>query len=583
MSPDETTIRRPTVLSRLLFFIHRLPASDRLIFHTLLALATASGLLLIVVWSTEQAAPIPAHDGTLREGMIGTVRFINPILANTRVDQDLSALVYQGVLRVDTTGELVYDLARSIEINDDGTEYLIHLRQDAQFHDGRPVTARDVVFTYQLAQEPDLVSPHRGNWSNITIEQVDTFSVSLVLNEPYFPFQENLTLGILPAHIWEEIPIPEAAFSTRNTNPIGSGPYSVTQVERDGEGSIKAVTLDAHDNSSKPIRTIIVTLYPDQDALHAALVADEIDSTAAFSQVDLTGFDLQQYTIHETPLPRVVALLFNQNRSPILRDSNVREALELALDRTHILDQIKSETGIPTAKPIPSGYSMLELSATSSPHTPTSTASTTATITQLQAGDWEQTDDGVWVQETTEGTIPLSLTIRTLDHPTFSAVASAVAQAWETIGIEVMVEEYGQRDLADGIIRTRDFEILLFGMDVTRSVDLYPFWHSSQQTDPGQNIAQYANIAVDSYLQTLRTSHDETERYRAQTEFLQTIEEERPAIFLYTPTTRILARNDIALSIPTRIQNTANRWSGIHDWHTTTENIWPWLHTYINY
>lgn len=519
----------------------------------------------------------------MREGMIGTVRFINPILANTRVDQDLSALVYQGILRVDTTGELIYDLARSIEMSDDGTEYLIHLRQDAQFHDGRPVTARDVIFTYQLAQEPDLVSPHRGNWSNITIEQIDTFSVRLTLNEPYYHFQENLTLGILPAHIWEKIPITETAFSTRNTNPIGSGPYSVAHVERDGEGSIKAVTLDAHDSSTNPIRTIIAKLYPDQDTLHAALAADEIDSTAAFSQADLTGFDLQQYTIHKIPLPRVVALLFNQNRSPILRDSNVREALELAIDRTHILDEIKTDVGIPTAGPIPSEYSMLELSATSSPHTPTSTASTTVAIAQLQAGGWEQTDDGVWVQETAEGTIPLSLTIRTLDHPTFSTVASTVAQAWETIGIEVTVEEYGQRDLVDGIIRTRDFEILLFGMDVTRSVDLYPFWHSSQQTDPGQNIAQYANIAVDGYLQTLRTSHDDTERYRAQTEFLQTIEEERPAIFLYTPTVRMIARNDITLSLPTRVQNISDRWSTINDWHTTTEDIWPWLHNYMNY
>ncbi len=582
MSNDDAIPKRPALLSRALFFVHQLPASDRLLFHILLAMSVLSGLVLVALWSFTQAQPVPAHDGILHEGMVGSVRFINPVLANTRADRDLTALVYQGILRVDQDGELVPDLARTVDVNEDGTEYQITLRQDASFHDGRPVTARDVVYTYQLAQEPELMSPQRGNWSNVEIEQIDTFSVRLTLSEPYHPFQENLTLGILPAHIWEDIPTPEILFSTRNTNPIGSGPYRVQEVHRDDEGSIRQITLEAHGPLNKPIRTIVVRLHDDLATLLTNLSTGAIDTTAALGYDDAAELDQTLYKVHKIPLPRVVALIYNQNRSPALRNPHLRQALEIAIDRQAIIDAIPNETGIPTQTPIPAGYSMLESSATSSPQTPTSTASTTAAIDRLQAGNWEQTDDGVWVRETDDGTIPLELTIRTLDRPNFSAAAMAVAAAWEAIGVEVTVEEFEQRDLIDGVIRMRDFEVLLFGMDVTRSVDLYPFWHSSQQSDPGQNIAQYANISVDSYLQTLRTTADPTERQTAQQSFVDTIAEEQPALFLYTPSAVLIAKNDISLTLPRRVQSVTDRWRSIDTWHNSTENVWPWLHTYLN-
>ena len=581
MLNDNTTSKRPSQLSRALFFIHKLPASDRLLFHILLAIVVTSGLVFTAILSLERSQTVPSHDGVLHEGMIGAVRFINPILASTRVDRDLSALVYQGVLRVDVNGELIPDLAQSVEISDSGTEYRIVLRQDQVFHDGRPVTARDVVFTYKLAQAPELVSPQRGNWGNVIVEQIDTFEVQLTLSEPYYPFQENLTLGILPAHIWEAVPASEILFSTRNTSPIGSGPYSIIEVQRNDEGTINQVTLAAHDSAKKPIRTIVATIYTESATLQADLDANLIDTTAALNYNDAKQLNAAHYIINKIPLPRVVGLIYNQNRSPALRNSHVREALELAIGRQAILDAIPTETGIPTDTPIPAGYSMLNLKATSSPQAPTSTASTSAAIARLEAGNWEQTDDGVWVQETDDGSIPLELTIRTLDQPNFSAAAAAVASAWESIGVVVLVEEFEQRDLVESIIRTRDFEILLFGMDVTRSVDLYPFWHSSQQSDPGQNIAQYANISVDGYLQTLRTNTEHDRRLEAQENFIATIKEERPALFLYTPSSVLISKRDLSLTIPKRVQTISDRWSSIGTWYNQTENIWPWLQSHI--
>lgn len=537
-----------------------------------------SGLWVLLAWNAQHLETIPAHDGTLTEGVLGTVRFINPTLANTPVDRDLSRLLYQGVFKINADGELQPDLARTVTISEDGLYYDIELRQDATFHDGRPVTARDVVYTYQLLQDPDLMSPHRGNWSNVTIDKIDTFSVRLTLSEPYYPFQENLTVGILPEHIWSEIPINEMVFSTRNTNPIGSGPYTMETVSRNEQGSIVQLTLQGTDQTITPINTIVIKTFANSNELLTALADGTVDTTAALTSHDLVAIDTDRYDVHLVAIPRVVGVVFNQNRSPALRDTTVREALELLTDRAAIVSAGTNDTAIPNPKPVPRGYTMLESKATSSPYTATSTASTTAAIEKLTANDWQQNEDGIWERETEDdGTVPLTITIQTFDTPTFTAVAETLAEQWGAIGIPVRVESYEERDLLEGVLRPRDFEVLLFGMDLSRSIDLYPFWHSSQQTDPGLNVAQYTSISGDEYLEKIRSEQVQTERDETLDLFLRLIAEERPGLFLYTPTAPFVARSNISLTLPTRIQTIADRWYNITNWHNKTEQIWPWI------
>jgi ABC-type transport system substrate-binding protein len=127
------------------------------------------------------------------------------------------------------------------------------------------------------------------------------------------------------------------------------------------------------------------------------------------------------------------------------------------------------------------------------------------------------------------------------------------------------------------VIRPRDFSILLFGLDVSRSRDLFPFWHSSQQNDPGLNITQYANLTVDDYLETARVSQDDTERTEATNSALAVIKEERPAIFLFQPTNVYVVDQKIQTTGMERIGRPADRFNNIALWNTSTSDLWPFF------
>jgi peptide/nickel transport system substrate-binding protein len=159
----------------------------------------------------------PVAGGSITEGIVGIPRFVNPVLAVTRADQDMSALLYSGLMKINEEGVLVPDMAESVTVSDDGRTYNVLVRRDTRFHDDTPLTARDVAFTIGLIQNPDLKSPLRGNWAGVTVEEISEYELNIVLDEPYTPFIENFTVGIIPRHIWSSLPIEQVPFSQRNT------------------------------------------------------------------------------------------------------------------------------------------------------------------------------------------------------------------------------------------------------------------------------------------------------------------------------------------------------------------------------
>lgn len=204
--------------------IEMVPASDRFLLRILFFLVIGSLIFTIYHFNNSNSTITATRGGTITEAVLGTPRFVNPVLANTRADQDVTSLVYSGLLKISEDGGLTPDLASDITVSEDGLTYNIQLKDNVYFHDGVKLTAEDVVFTIQLAQDPDLKSPIRGNWSGVTLESVGEFELNLILEEPYAPFMENFTLGIMPAHLWSTLPVEQLPFSQLNTEPIGTGP-----------------------------------------------------------------------------------------------------------------------------------------------------------------------------------------------------------------------------------------------------------------------------------------------------------------------------------------------------------------------
>ncbi|MCJ7738850.1 MAG: ABC transporter substrate-binding protein, partial [Anaerolineae bacterium] len=179
----------------------------------------------------------PGYGGTYVEGIVGFPRYMNPLLSGyNEVDRDICSLLFNGLTRFTESGEIEANVARSWEVSADGLTYTFNLRSDVYWHDGTPLTADDVVFTVKLLQDPNFpAAPDTGQpiWQMVTVNQVDRRTIQFGLDEPFAPFLDYTTVGILPAHLLSGVmaaSVPSAEF---NVNPVGSGPYQLEQIEVD--------------------------------------------------------------------------------------------------------------------------------------------------------------------------------------------------------------------------------------------------------------------------------------------------------------------------------------------------------------
>jgi peptide/nickel transport system substrate-binding protein len=566
---------KPRLFDRLLSLIEVKPASDRLILRVLFFVIVFSGVFTLISINNHYSSVTPIRGGTLKEGIVGTPRFINPALAIARADQDVTALIYSGLLKVNEKGELVPDIAESITTSDDGLTYNIVLRKDVHFHDGTPLTAKDVDFTIGLIKNPDLKSPLRGNWSDVTVEVVNDYELNIVLKNPYVPFKENFLVGIMPSHLWSQIPVEQLPFNKLNTEPIGTGPFKIKTATRDANGLINGYILSANKATPTPpkIDTFELHFYNDEGTLVAAMKKGTVDGSAYVANEDIASLtESGDYKVITEPLPRVFGMFFNQNKQSALRDPAVREALEIAIDRNDIITTALKGQGVPIKTPMPESGNTLQSTDGSNEETPASRVARAQKI--LTDAGWSKNNLGLLEKQIDGSATTLSLTVRTSNVPLFNTVSQMVADEWKAIGVEVSTEQFEQTGLVQTVIRPRDFEVLLFGLDMSRAQDLYPFWHSSQKDDPGLNIAQYTNLSVDALLEKARTEQDENARTQALSDASTVIKNERPAIFLFEPMMTYVVKKDAVISDIHNIGKPSDRFGNITDWYTDSDNIW---------
>ncbi len=584
----ERSLWRVPALERLLLSFS---SGDRLILYILGILLALSTLVLIVQVNNAVSVEVPARGGTLVEGEIGPARFINPVLTLSQADEDLTQLVYSGLMRATPLGTYVPDLAQSYDVSPDGTTYTFHLRANATFQDGTRVTASDVLFTVQAAQNPDIKSPRRADWEGVQVTAPDQNTVVFKLPHAYAPFIDNATMGILPKHIWENVSTEEFPFSPANTHPVGSGPYRIASVSTDSTGSPTRYDLVpfAQFSLSEPyLAHITFSFYQNQAAMVAAFSARRIDAIAGVSPTDLATVKRTDVAVVRVALPRVFGVFFNQSHAAVLADLSVRQALDAAIDKSQLVQTIFGGYGVALDGPIPP-----EVSGTITPsapmawtHVPVSNASTTPSDANVSAarailakGGWKfNTSTNAWMK----GKQTLSFALATADQPQLVATANAVAAAWRASGINVSVQVYPLSEFNQNVIRPRQYDALLFGEVVGRSTDLFAFWHSSQRNDPGLNVAMYANAKVDALLSSARATTDISARDKLYAQFVSAIQKDTPAVFLYSPQFIYVVPKSLQGIELGALTTPSERFLNVYQWYTETEYVWSVFSNQIN-
>lgn len=563
--------------------VHSFSKKQKIAFFALFGLCVASGVGFLLALNARFLVEVPAYGGKFSEGLVGTPRFINPVLAASDTDRDLSALVYSGLMRVSQDGTLVPDLAESYSISEDGTTYTFILKPNLVFHNGEPITSEDVKFTVEKVKDPNLRSPRRGDWDGVVVEAPDPRTVKFVLSGQYSPFLENTTLGILPAALWKNLSTEEFAGSALNMNPVGTGPYQIAETRLLQSGVPEYYIFESFDKFAleKPyIDAVQVSFYGSETDLFKDYESGKIQAIGALppEKVDLVRQKGEQ--VEASPLPRVFGVFFNQTAQDIFTDKAVREALDKAVNRDTIVRNILHGQA-DVSGPFPPGSLGVESASTPEGGQPgegegTDRISLAKSI--LEDAGWKQdSETHVWEKTVKGEKKTLSFSLSTSDAPELKAVALSLKKDWESLGAKVEVKIFETSDLNQNIIRPRKYDALLFGEIVGREPDPYAFWHSSQRLDPGLNIALYANVKTDKILEEIREEPNLEERKKLYKSFQDEIFLDIPAVFLYSPRFLYALPEDIRHVVLPPIVYPSERFSDIYQWYIQTDKVWKFL------
>ncbi|MCG2686619.1 ABC transporter substrate-binding protein [Candidatus Parcubacteria bacterium] len=510
---------------------------------------------------------VPRVGGDYTEGLVGMPKFINPLYSSLNsVDQDLVKLIYAGLIKTDKDQNLVPDLAESWKISLDQKVYSFTLKKDLLWHDGEPLTVDDIIFTFEAIQNPEFKSPLANNFEDIKIERIDDTNLRFILEEPYAPFLENLTVGILPMHLWQEVIPANALLADYNLKPIGSGVYKFRSLSKDKLGNIKNYILARNKNCvDHPayLEEIIFKFYPDFNSAVDAFNSHNVDGINYLPKELKSELSLRKdINFYDLQLPQLTALFFNQANNPVLKNLNVRQALAHALDKNEIINSALTMDGQIINAPILPG------SIGYNPNIFKYEFDLTKTEELLNnAGYVKNQDDDFRKKDETE----LKVVLTTVNNKENSAVANLIQKMWQLAGIKTEINLVEPGLIKSEVIKKRAFEILLFGEVVGNDPDPYPFWHSSQAGEAGFNLSNFINREADKVLEEARKISDPQQRHDKYVHFQNILNQSLPAIFLYTPSYTYPVSNKIKGIETSNIITPADRFSNIRNWFIKTK------------
>lgn len=483
--------------------------------------ALAASLILAACSTPDVGAPAgDAPAGT--EGGSGTQAVLasgpepdslNPLLGHARWGDNK---IFEGLLRIDESLELQPDLATELpEVSADGTQYTFTLRDDVVFHDGEPLTADDVAFTYTAALDPEVASPVAGDLTALeSVEALDDTTVRFTLSRPSAAFPYAAVVGIVPEHLLagEDMTTADA-----NSAPVGTGPYAVEQWRRGDQLVLRAVP-DHHDGEAQVERVTFV--FTDDDGARAARLSSGDVDAAVLPPQAAANFEAQEgfeVLRRESSDFRAVVM---PTSHPVTSDPAIRQALHRGLDRQALIEGALAGAGRPAFSPLPPESSFYSPIAEVTPDP-------AAAQTLLEEAGWVEGADGVRERDGERATF-------TLMFPSGDTVrenlALAVAEQADRLGIEVVPEGLSWEAIEPRMAQ----DALIYGGGQPYDPDLtvYPLMHSSGAGQGFDNPGHYDSATVDRLLEEGRASTDEAARQRIYADLQAELAADQPWIFL---------------------------------------------------
>lgn len=533
-----------------------------------LVFAMAIHFLLLRSGYTEVAQ---VRGGTYAEAVAGRISTLNPLYATTAAEVSASKLLFSSLFRYDSTGSLSGDLATGYRLDETGKIYTVTMRNTAYWHDKKPVTVDDVVFTVGLLKHPSLGSVQADSWKDIEVKKINDTTLQFILPAAYAPFPNALTFAVLPKHILAKTPSNMLRESVFSNTPVGSGPFSfhlMQRVKGQAHTVVHAVRHDMYHHGAPKLERFQLHAYEQIDSLAEALKKQAVNAASGVpAQAAAELKKDTHFTMYATPLNAGVYAIFN-TATPQLKELQVRHALQAGTDLPGLFTKLAYK---PQMMPLPILPSQVRGLDDILP--PAYDAARANAL--LDGAGWQRGENGIRQKESQ----PLLLRVAFIKDSEYEKVANSLKQQWKRLGIDVQLRPVDTSDptqnLASTVLQPRDYDVLIHELAIGADPDVYAYWHSSQAVARGLNLSNYTDGISDDALASGRSRAAKELRDAKYRTFVNQWLKQAPALGLYRSSSFYIVRKGAnAIDANMQFVTAADRYANVQYWTARTDTVY---------
>lgn len=484
------------------------------------------------VFSAEKTSP--RSGDAYVTGEIADARNLIPFLATDTASSGITSLVFNGLTKVDRDLNIIGDIARRWDISEDGTEITFFLKKNVRWHDGVPLTARDVKFTFETILDPKSTCPYSSDFMDIeSIDVIDDYTVRFRYSKPYAPALSKLGMSVVPEHLLRGEDLVKTKFKRE---PVGCGPYIFKEWRTD-----QYIILDNNKEyfEHQPyINRCVTRVIPDMSVQYLELITGGIDSMGLtpyqyFYRTDTKAFK-DKYNKYKY-LSRSYSYIGYNLSDPLFQDKRVRQALSYAVDKSTIITGVLMGLGEHCTGPFFRGTPYYSEKAAAYDY------DKEKALALLKDAGWADTDgDGILDKDGKPFRFKLITNQGNKDR---EDIATVVQRQWREIGVVADVQIIAWASFLNEFVDKKNFQAVILGWTLPLDPDCYVVWHSASTKEGGFNFVSYKNENVDALIEEGRRTFDKAKRIEIYRKIHETIADDAPYTFLYFPYATVAISN----------------------------------------
>jgi len=487
---------------------------------------TACGTKQESVSSRPQEEKPPAYGDILVRGDIGDASNLIPILASDSASHNIAGMIYNGLVKYDKNMNIVGDLAESWDISSNGLVITFHLRKGIKWHDGKPFTSADVLYTYQATIDPKTPTAYAGDFLKVKkVEAPDDYTFRATYEKPFAPALISWSSAILPRHLLAGKDITQSSLSR---HPIGTGPYMF----REWVAGQKIVLVSNPDyfDGQPYIDGRMTRIIPDTATMFLELRAQNIGmmGLTPLQYTRQTENNLFKNNFNKYRYLSFAYTFMGYNlKNPLFADKRVRQAISYAINKDEIISGVLLKLGKPASGPYKPGTWAFNDKVKVYNYNPQKA------LALLNEAGWKKTGGEGLLKK--DGQPFIFEIVTNQGNETRQKCAEIIQRQLNEIGITVKIRVLEWSAFVTDFINKRRFDAVILGWTIPLDPDAYDVWHSGKTAPEELNFISYNNPEADEMLEKGRSTFDQKERKKYYDRFQEILAEDQPYTFLYVP------------------------------------------------